>query len=440
MVPPPGFELYCRRCWALIPPEVNASACDDCSYTVCTGCVSPGVAVKCSDCPVSVTRRRRCAAGSRSPSSARADTDTLEAALAAGADWGPHWVVPSSVTLTFKRGPLVLRPTLAVPRARWDSADTLERAVLSLLATAPVSTAAGRRSAVARFSSFLSEVKGGLPIADVSQRTVAEFVVWRVALVPGVPPPEGRGPVEPATVLADLAHIRAHATLADAEYLPRLYGSEITAVLRRLGAAERPDGVRKTPVCLEQVRRVARQAADSEDVVLARRALAVVLGFFMFMRNGEFAHIRGSHLRLLQSPTAVALTLVRTKTRSPIARLAVTRICQAPLLLQTVARFTKLCPVKDDELVFPDFSTESVRALLRDLLGKPPLLPGESQALPWSLRAGAATQCFLSGMDPERIMRLGRWSSRVALLYCVLTPQVQAASWSQRCQPDWWRD
>ena len=372
--------------------------------------------------------------GTRRGGSARAET--AESATVAAADWGPGLIVPPLLRLEFKRGPLLLRPTLAVPRKAWDAGDPLRRAVWSVLASAPVSTAQARRAALKRFADFLGV--RGRSFAMVDPMDVAEYIIWRVAIVPGVDPPE-RGPVEPATAMAEVAHIRAHAALCEAGYVERLYSTEISALLKRLGAGERPDGVRKTPVALAQVRRIAQAAVREGTPELVEEAFLITLGFFMFMRGGEFTHIMPQHL--IRTDDALSLTWVRTKTRSAIARHSVTRICKAPLLLQVYDLWSRVRrKTRTDTPVFPNTTTATIRDLLRRRLGHPPVMPGEPRALPWSMRAGAATQCFICGMDPERIMRLGRWSSRVALLYCVLTPQAQAAAWDQQVRTDWWSE
>lgn len=79
-----------------------------------------------------------------------------------------------------------------------------------------------------------------------------------------------------------------------------------------------------------------------------------------------------------------------------------------------------------------------VRAALLRILGQPPLLLGEERQLPWSLRAGGATMAFHAGMDPVRIMRLGRWDSEVAIMYSVLGARVQVDTWLAAFRDSWY--
>ena len=217
--------------------------------------------------------------------------------------------------------------------------------------------------------------------------------------------------------------------LGDDGILANFYGSTITAVLKRIGAGERHDAVRKTPVAFSQVLRIASTATLAV-------ASAIILGFFFLMRGGELVALEAGDVRV--GPEGVDVTFRRQKTRATVTSISVTRRCAAPLLVRVVSDYLKEHTASGP--VFPDLrSAADVRRLLLTYLGMPPLLPGEAAPLPWSMRAGGASALFHSDYPEEKLMKFGRWSSRVALMYCVLSPHAQAMAW-KGVQAAWWAD
>lgn len=261
---------------------------------------------------------------------------------------------------------------------------------------------------------------------------MADFVMWRSAVdVPGVPPPPRGNPVLPSTAMAELAHIRAHAQTTSTLPEHVLYGYPITSVLKRLGAGERHDSVRKTPVPADTVVRLAT-AATAAGTAVSRVLEAVVLaiGFFFFLRMGELEFMQWQDISIRDN--RVHIVIRRQKTRSQLAPIPVSRACSAPVLVRIVRIALAL------KLTGPICKDVDVRAVLLKHLGSPPVLPGEPRALPWSLRCGGATACFAAGIDPAAIKRIGRWSSEVALLYCCVTPLTQDRLYGALAEANWW--
>jgi hypothetical protein len=343
-------------------------------------------------------------------------------------DWGPALVVPVPVEVRTAVGLRMIRPTLGVLASSYLTASPLRQARIAIMAMIPDSSARARLGAWKRFGRFLALV--GCALHSVSPAVVADYVVWRVA------PPSGLFldvvPVRAATAMGDLSHIRAHAYDTDAVAPDRLYGREISLVLKRLGGSEKHDSVRKTPVDVAAAERAVRRAesVDSSDneVMLA---VLLTFGLFFFLRCGECTFTYGD---VSSIPDTITLTWTLQKTRSRIMPIRVSRSCSSPLLLRAWQAYLIRWPRRRDTERVLWYDSEVVSAtrvqnILRTCLGPPPQLPGESRPLPWSLRAGGATLCFSKGVPTDRIMRLGRWTSEVSLMYCVLTPSVQAAAW-----------
>lgn len=358
--------------------------------------------------------------------------------------FGPGTIIPASVSVRLKSGIVELRPNTAVSQAEYDAGDPLRRARLALVACSPLGTAAGRLAAVRLFSIFLATVVF-VPWAAVTPPLIADYVMWRAAPPTSVPQPP-RGPVEPSTAMGDLVHLRAHAVAVSDPRLGGWYGACITSVLKRLGAGEKHDSVRKTPVQLCAVLQLV-VAAEAPGAPLSVRldAFLVTLGVLLFLRGSETAVTK--ECLVVDSRLAyIGIIFLRQKTRPGLASKRVTRVCSAPLLLRayrTVQPY--VTSLRPSDLVFPtpsDTTTaNSVRSTLLRLLGTPPVMLGEMRPLPWSMRAGGATLCFHADMDIERLMRIGRWTSRVSLMYAVLTAQVQADIWTKALgQEDWYRD
>jgi hypothetical protein len=438
---PPGWEPVCRRCYGLIDFHERATACDTCSYTVCEACVPVGSPIVCPDCPLALRPAGAgVAAGTTAPAPTR--TEFPRGRGRSAPNPGNGLLIPAPCRIELKRGPLDLVPNAAVNADLYLAAPPLRKARLALLACIPPASARGRQAAVAVFSSFLRQV-AKVPWSSLTSDDVADFVLWRAAppTDAGVPPPP-RGPVEPSTALSDLAHLRAHARLTGDGVLPRLYGHQVSETLRRLGAGERHDSVRKTPVDLADVARAVERAEAPRASVQDRSdAFLLALGLFLFLRAGECGFPRD---RLLVSPDGIGLVFVAQKTRPGPAAKRVTRLCCAPLLVRAHTAFrAQLQKLRPSEPVFRNatggpLAAQDVRTTLLRVLGPPPVLVGETRALPWSLRAGGATMCFHSGMAPDRIMRLGRWSSEVAMMYAVLSARVQTDTWLGTFSEEWY--
>ena len=294
------------------------------------------------------------------------------------------------------------------------------------MAAAPVTTAKGRASALRMFTRFMSLF--ALSWATLTTEDVADYVAWRA-----VPPTDASipqppwGAVLPATAMGDIAHLRAHlALLGDERTLAAFYGTPITMIFRRIGS-DKHDAVRKTPIQYKDVIRLCQTAATAT-------AAAVALAFFLLMRGGELAAMTMAAVTL--TPTYCDVTFFRQKARAGIAALAVTRRCTAPPLIDILNRYMMERGTAAGPL-FPTLTTTAdVRRLFTQALGTPPTLPGEKSPLPWSARAGGASAMFAADVDPEKLMKYGRWASRIAMMYCVLTPHAQAEAWKGAAE--WW--
>lgn len=405
-------------------------ACDDCSYTVCVSCLPPGSNVVCPDCPFSA----RVTSGASVP--------IVYGGLSASGDpskFGGGTIVPAACRVLLKRGVAELRPTAAVDSFSYNSASPLRRARYALLSCVPSCTASGRLASVRLLSLFAAEV-ARVPWGAIDAEHIADFVMWRVAPPPGcgiVMPP--KGPVEAATAMGDLVHLRAHAR-ATASRTDHLYSFTITAVLSRFGANEKHDSVRKTPVDFAIVSKLVRRA-DGVGATLQEKldAFLMAMGCLLFLRGSEAGFEKRD---LVISPQAVGLVFRRQKTRAGLLSKSVTRFCAAPILLQAYQCVrAHIESLADTDRVFPfggSAASAWVRAALRRICGPPAVMLGEACPLPWSMRACGATLCFHAGMDVERLMRLGRWSSRVSLMYAVLTAQVQSDIWSKALANEAW--
>ena len=416
--------------------DEDCTACEGCSYTLCTGCQPLGAEIRCPDCPLAGK-----GAGLRGP----AVPVVFGGRPPAGGDdaYGPGTIVPAPCVVTMKRGLVELRPTVGISRSLYETSSPLRRARLALLACIPSSTAAGRLGALRLFSLYLSVV-ARVPWNLVDPAVVADFVMWRVAppRVGSVPPPP-RGPVEPATAMSDVVHLRAHANAtSQPDAVAMWYGDAVTAIFKRLGAGEKYDSVRKTPVALAAAHALVAQA---ERPLAAERdkmdAFLVVIGILLFLRGGETGFVKSS-LLAGDPDKYIGLTFLTQKTRSTVGSKSVSRLCSAPLLLRAYrcARpfIDKLRP-SDNVFAFGSSAPSTwVREQLLRILGPPPLMMGETRPLPWSMRAGGATVCFHAGMDCDRLMRLGRWSSKVSLMYAVLTAQVQSEIWTRALENERW--
>lgn len=429
---PAGFEAWCRRCYLPIAYADDASACDTCTYTVCQGCLPLHSPVRCDDC------RWTTALVSSPPLLGLRQSLSPSATPLPESDMSQ--VLPPPLRLCFKDGVREVVPNTTVPRVEWEKAHPIRRARLSLLATITTGAASARAAAWRLFATFLELVR--VPLDSVYPSDVADFVVWRVAPPESVTTP-ARGPVLAATAMSDLARLRAHALSLALDVHRHLYGPPITAVLKALGSSDKHDSVRKTPVAVRDIHRLVDQAcAPGADIAFMRSVFIVTLGFFFFCRGGEL-DVRRQHLVASRSTISFTFTHQKPRGTPVVAARPVTRSCAAPVLRRMYDRYLPFMPKSPDAPVGADSSgtppsSASVRAMLLALLGTPPILPGEDSSLPWSLRAGAATMCFQSGIPIDRIMRLGRWSSEVALMYCVLTPSVQDRLWQPVADAGWY--
>jgi hypothetical protein len=295
------FEAVCRWCYADTAGDVPATACDTCAMTVCAACWPEGRDFVCLECrarPVEVHQTPP-----QGSSSAR--------------DWGPELVVPSPVEVKTVVGLKVIRATLGVPAVAYFAASPLRQARMAIAASVPEGSARARLSAWQRFCRFLIVIR--IAIAHITVEDVADYVVWRAA-----PPTGGFAhitPVRAATVMGDLAHIRAYAYDTGAIDPTCLYGRPISLVLKRLGGSDKHDSVRKTPVEIEAVERSVRlaersNAADS-DIMMA---VLLTFGVFFFLRCGECGFTTGD---VAATGTDITLTWTLQKTRS---RLVPTRM------------------------------------------------------------------------------------------------------------------
>lgn len=339
-------------------------------------------------------------------------------------------VFAQPVRLRTKVGWLVARPNVPIDASTYLAAPPLRRARLALLTALPPRSAAARASAVRLFLDFL--VWQGETWHTFTCEVVADFVLWRAA------PPDGypwarSGPVDASTAGQDITHVRGYARAVDPAAVPRLYGPSVTESLRALGGSEKHDSVRKTPVPWERLHELVDKAEQHAVApTLAWLVFALVLGFVFFARLGELV---GFHVRdIVLGGAYVQVTFRRQKARAQAAPRPVSRTCTAPLLMRALALVRDSWPADPGAPLLAHAGlrvSDDVRLAMLRVFGPPPVMPGETRSLPWSLRAGAATMAFMCGVDMERIMRLGRWASRVACTYAVLTAQVQARIWGQ---------
>lgn len=362
--------------------------------------------------------------------------------------WSRHPLTAAAVVQR-PEGFVRLRPTAPVSSGDAGGATTSVRAArLAALAAVPAGQALARERALFVFEHFLRSER--LEWADVTPEVAADFVMWRVAPPLGsAPPPAAFAPagvVEACTAAGDLSAIRAHWMAVQGPKGPiaaALYGSAVTRTLERLGMRIKPDAVRKTPVPLAALMALTTAAsALPGDRVLCRDVALMAVGLFAFARGGELDFDVADVVE--QDQQSLTFVFRHEKARGGAARCAMgrprSRTCSHPLLLLAWSLYRPHRP--SGGRLFPlDASSRGsrrlrhvpwsdlVRAVLLARLGRPPCLAGERQPLPWSLRCGMASACFAAGFSIELIMRLGRWASSAAVLYCVLTPSALTSLW-----------
>ena len=178
---------------------------------------------------------------------------------------------------------------------------------------------------------------------------------------------------------------------------------------------------------------------------MIRDVVAVVSGVYAFCRAGELDFCREDIAVTMDQSgdrvRSVSFIFRHGKAVGGKSRIAFTRPIvrtgKNDLLLRvwTIFRST-FEALRPSERVFPG-STSQLRAMLRCRFGIPPVMPGESSPLPWSLRATGATFAFAAGIPLLSIMRMGRWSSEVSLAYCVLNADAQAVIWRRADDLEW---
>ena len=423
-----SFEGRCRRCSRRIPPLENATACDTCTYSVCTDCVPLGSEIRCPDCTIYRVRVTTAAVPPEPAPKGRIPLPPLGC------------VIPPPLTVVLARvGRVRLVPTAPVSASAWQIASPLRRARLSIVATVPLGSAALRCRAWETLLAFCALF--ALCLQALTAEDIADFVVWRsVTEIPEVPAPPRGVPILASSAMGDLAALRAHALATGSLREDVLYGHCITVVLKRLSSGEKHDSVRKTPVPADEIVRLV-DVLENPAISIARRTMAycLILAWFLFMRVGELLALSWTQVVFNAQNPGVTVTFLRTKVSQGLAPIPVSRTCIAPLLIRATRSFlralTRQALPTAGNLLPPDTNVQEV---MRSFFGLPPIRPGETRALPWSLRAGAATACYMAGMAPDRIMRLGRWASQVALMYAVLTPAVQARIYDALGAEDWW--
>lgn len=389
----------------------------------------------------SAVSTRSAGTGTKRPPPARAAQGLpARARLAAGA---PGLIIPPPLGVTLLRGEITFTPTVPIPATVWNAASCLGRARLQISTSLPVGTARGWATALTIFQAFLAFNKTSWQ--DVDAAVLADFVVWRVVLPAGTPkpPPGFNERVELETAMEYVGRLRAYVLITEIADVKRFYGPALTAISKRLSSGGR-DSVRKTPVNVEEVDAIVSAALTSDSLDALRDAAAVTTAFFFFLRGGELDFLTKS-VQVTASDVTVVFT--HQKNRGGIAKTVlsrpVSRICAAPTLLRVMAAYlaAKRKAGLPTDMFFEGYdSSARLRETLYRLLGRPEVLPGETLPLPWSCRAGAATYAFMAGMSKDRIMRLGRWKSEVALTYAVLTPRVQAVCWLQAFRAQWWNE
>lgn len=347
-------------------------------------------------------------------------------------------IIPPPMDITFARcGRIRVTPTASVSFTEWQNASALRRARMTLVATVPQGSASSRFRVWETLLTFCALFD--LSISSITAEDVADYVLWRAATdMPGVPPPPRGVPVLGSSAMGDLASLRAHAL--DTGVLPEevLYGHCITVILKRLSAGEKYDSVRKSPVSPEDIVRLLdilddpRETRERKDI-----ALSLITGWYFFMRVGELSGVDWENVTVKGGASpSVSVVLPRTKTSRGLAPLPVSRTCMAPVLIRAFKAYAQACgPLPNKGKMCPPVVLQKV---MQDWFGVPPVRHGDTRPLPWSLRAGAATACYAAGMAPDRIMRLGRWASQVALMYAVLTPSVQARIYLDVAKEAWW--
>lgn len=347
-------------------------------------------------------------------------------------------ILPPPIWSTGKSGEELVTPTLPLPRKCFVLASEIRKLRLSYVCSRPLASAKAAVSAIHLFGWFLSNV-AGCTWTEVDPEVCADFLTWRCrgtsAIVTAQPPREPY--VSVTSALSTLALVRSTAPLVGLCSAPSLYGEPIKGVVKRLSTARCPDSVRKTPVPASNIWALVQEALEGSADLAEAAALAVGLAFFM--RVGELTSLHLKDLCVVSAGDrpAVAVTFRFFKAaggkNKEVLTEPVCRYCTIPLLVECVSKYLhSIATFPTSSLAFPHIE---VQPLLRKVLGAPPLLTGESKPLPWSLRAGAATWVFSSGLPLSFIQRMGRWRSEVGALYCVLTPVIQASLWSKVTEP-----
>lgn len=338
-------------------------------------------------------------------------------------------VLPPPLETKGKLGDELVIPTLPMNRKTFTSANAIRQLRYTYLCAKPFATAKAALSALNLFNDFLYNIVK-VQWEHLTEEEVADFLMWRVRGTEDIAPaPAPRDPyVMIGSALATLAHIRGTAPFLGLCQKEALYGDSIREIVKRLTTSNGPESVRKTPVPPDAVWRTVDDAMLGEFDLT--EAVALGLGLCFFMRVVEITSLALADLQIQQVETREAVLVIfrsfkaaggenKRSLTTPIRR-----YCFIPKLVGLVKRFL-YSPRK--RLPFADMKIQS---LLVRVLGLPEILPGETRPLPYSLRAGGATWLFTAGMERSYIQQLGRWRSETSLLYCVLTPTMQATMWS----------
>lgn len=440
----------------------DGTGCDYCTYTVCIDCVG-GIVVGdyiCANCqsfraagfaldrlrmvPTRLLRDpdgRECTRLAVVSDASRARADLQKAALAF-IESKSDLILPRPVFVKGKVDDWVV-PTMPLSRGLWDAAGSLRRLRLIMLAAIPVKSAQALMSAWEMFDDFLQRIVG-VTWDAVDPEVVADFIVWRTCGTDEIPvaAPPRQPYVSLNSALSSLALIRRAVQFTRVVPVDCLYGEPIRAISRRLRTESSPDSVRKTPIPVDQLKKIC-EAAWKGDYNLERAAICA-LGVCFFLRVGEVQAIEMADvsIRKVNGRRAVCMVFRAFKAAGGRTKKAQTRpihrVCHVGWLVRTMEAFLRSVKKKGDDLLF---AFKDPQKTLRAMFGTPPVLPGEAAPLPWSLRAAGATYCFQAGLSLPYIQRLGRWRSEVGALYCILTPSIQGDCWDAveedfPCEPD----
>ena len=314
-------------------------------------------------------------------------------------------------------------PSLAVPDScTRPSAIQPFLAAASLLLVPIAASAAKVKGTCARFMRALAFF--GVSLAAVTGPVIAAYVVLRCAPPVDAELPDGWSLVSPVTAAGDIDTLRRAARLGlegMAAISSALLDPIVSALLIAIGGRVKRLKTAKPPLLYSEVAAAFARAKAKPTAIAVRDAFALVIGFHFAMRASEILSLRGDDLRVVDGD-AIQLRFANVKNRRTVFSSHDPFVVTAggPLLIEAYTLFNEKVGFRDDLFIFHQLRGSTEHPLSRDWLagGVRAAAPNRT---PHSLRVGAATELYASGVPLATIMAIGRWTSTAACLYVLGT-------------------